>query len=104
MTTSTSLDRAFSYRPPHLCALRKVSQEHSPIPRLTYMEHTGDSIAETVQTQFESLPAKRKPHSRASGVREWVPLSGVVAEGTQSRPRILALRADRHPFLQEEIA
>jgi tRNA-specific adenosine deaminase 1 len=45
------------------------------------MEHTGDLIADVVQEQFHSLPAKRKPLSRGNDVQEWVPLSGIVAEG-----------------------
>ena len=45
------------------------------------MELAGDEIAETVHRQFDGLPQKRKPQSRGDAVREWVPLSGVVAEG-----------------------
>ncbi|CCE33649.1 related to tRNA-specific adenosine deaminase 1 [Claviceps purpurea 20.1] len=37
-------------------------------------------IARTVISQFNKLPAKRKPTIRDNGLREWVPLSGIVAE------------------------
>ena len=73
-TTSISLDKVIG---PHA-----LSDRHGRIPRPILMEHTGDIIAEAVQKKLESLPQKRKPQSRGSGVREWVPLSGVVAEGT----------------------
>jgi hypothetical protein len=46
--------------------------------------HTApDDIADSVLTAFEQLPANRKPVIRANGVHEWVPLSGIVAEGSQ---------------------
>jgi hypothetical protein len=45
------------------------------------MELTGDEIAEAVQSQFERLPQKRKPQARGYGLQEWVPLSGIVAQG-----------------------
>ncbi len=45
------------------------------------MEVTGDEIAETIQRQFDSLPQKRKPQARGNGLQEWVPLSGIVAQG-----------------------
>jgi tRNA-specific adenosine deaminase 1 len=39
-----------------------------------------DDIADVVLKQFDELPAKRKPRDRGvAGVREWVPLSGIVA-------------------------
>jgi tRNA-specific adenosine deaminase 1 len=40
----------------------------------------GDAIAEVVLAKFDQLPKKRKPLARADGVREWVPLAGIVAE------------------------
>lgn len=46
-----------------------------------YMEVSGDEIAEAVQSQFDGLPQKRKPQARGDGLQEWVPLSGVVAQG-----------------------
>lgn len=49
------------------------------------MDFNGDDIAEVVQTQFERLPQKRKPQTRGDGVQEWVPLSGIVAQGFWSR-------------------
>jgi len=45
------------------------------------MEVSGDEIAEAVQSQFDGLPQKRKPQARGDGLQEWVPLSGVVAQG-----------------------
>ncbi|PQE24427.1 hypothetical protein CJF30_00009919 [Rutstroemia sp. NJR-2017a BBW] len=39
-----------------------------------------DDIADVVLKQFDELPAKRKPRDRGvAGMREWVPLSGIVA-------------------------
>ncbi|KAH7304912.1 adenosine-deaminase domain-containing protein [Stachybotrys elegans] len=40
----------------------------------------ADSIANTVIRQFQKLPPKRKPAIRDNGLRDWVPLSGIVAE------------------------
>ncbi|KAH8811444.1 adenosine deaminase/editase [Xylogone sp. PMI_703] len=48
------------------------------------MDISGDAIAQVVLEQFDKLPAKRKPQVRGDGVREWVPLSGIVAQGTNS--------------------
>jgi hypothetical protein len=45
------------------------------------MEISGDAIAEVVLKEFEKWPAKRKPLVRSDGVKEWVPLSGIVAQG-----------------------
>ena len=45
------------------------------------MDVSGDDIADAVLKQFDKLPAKRKPQIRGDGVREWVPLSGIVAQG-----------------------
>lgn len=45
------------------------------------MDCTGDAIATLVQRQFDELPAKRKPQIRGAGIKEWVPLSGIVAQG-----------------------
>lgn len=44
-------------------------------------EPSGDKIANVVLKQFDGLPTKRKPLNRGEGVREWVPLSGIVASG-----------------------
>jgi tRNA-specific adenosine deaminase 1 len=44
------------------------------------MASHSDSIASVVIEQFNRLPAKRKPSIRDNGLREWVPLSGIVAE------------------------
>jgi hypothetical protein len=45
------------------------------------MEVSGDAIAEVVLKEFEKWPAKRKPLVRSDGAKEWVPLSGIVAQG-----------------------
>jgi tRNA-specific adenosine deaminase 1 len=41
----------------------------------------GDDIASLVLEEFRKLPAKRKPAVRDNGLREWVPLSGIVVKG-----------------------
>ena len=43
-----------------------------------------DAIASAVLGEFRKLPAKRKPAVRDNGLREWVPLSGIVVEGVLS--------------------
>lgn len=45
---------------------------------------TPDLIASLVQKEYNALPAKRKPAVRDNGIHEWVPLSGIVAQGTHS--------------------
>lgn len=45
---------------------------------------TPDLIASLVQKEYDALPAKRKPAVRDNGIHEWVPLSGIVAQGTHS--------------------
>lgn len=45
------------------------------------MDVSGDAITEVVLKQFDALPVKAKPLVRGGGVREWVPLSGIVAQG-----------------------
>ncbi len=47
------------------------------------MTVSSDLIASLVQQEFDKLPTKRKPVVRDNGLREWVPLSGIVAEGIQ---------------------
>lgn len=44
------------------------------------MTPRADLIAHAVISEFNRLPAKRKPSVRDNGLHEWVPLSGVVAE------------------------
>jgi len=41
----------------------------------------ADAVASAVLSQFQKLPAKRKPSVRDNGLHEWVPLSGIVAQG-----------------------
>ncbi|KAI0401565.1 adenosine deaminase/editase [Xylaria palmicola] len=50
-----------------------------------------DIIASLVQQTFDSLPAKRKPVIRDNGLREWVPLSGIVAEDKDGKLTCLSL-------------
>jgi hypothetical protein len=45
------------------------------------MDVSGDEIAEAVLQEFDKWPTKRKPLQRGDGVKEWVPLSGIVAQG-----------------------
>ena len=45
------------------------------------MATEGDDIASLVLEEFRRLPAKRKPTVRDNGLREWVPLSGIVVKG-----------------------
>ncbi|KAI2472323.1 adenosine deaminase/editase [Annulohypoxylon bovei var. microspora] len=45
------------------------------------MTITPDDIAALVQKHYDALPAKRKPVVRDNGLREWVPLAGIVAQG-----------------------
>ncbi|KND87408.1 tRNA-specific adenosine deaminase 1 [Tolypocladium ophioglossoides CBS 100239] len=44
------------------------------------MTSRADLIARAVISQFNKLPAKRKPAIRGNGLHEWVPLSGIVVE------------------------
>jgi hypothetical protein len=57
------------------------------------MSVTEDAIANAVLQQFDKLPQRRKPQDRGNGLREWVPLSGIVAQGTK-----LSIRDTTHPF------
>jgi hypothetical protein len=52
-----------------------------PFTTTTSMDVSGDDIAHVVLKQFDALPAKAKPLVRGGRVREWVPLSGIVAQG-----------------------
>lgn len=45
------------------------------------MATEADEIATAVLEEFRKLPAKRKPTVRDNGLREWVPLSGIVVKG-----------------------
>lgn len=42
---------------------------------------SDDDIADVVLRQFRAVPSKGKPLDRGGGVREWIPLSGIVAQG-----------------------
>lgn len=52
------------------------------------MEVSGDEIADVVLKKFDGWEKKSKPAVRTNGVREWVPLSGIVAQGRLFRPLI----------------
>ncbi|KAI0803556.1 adenosine deaminase/editase [Xylaria sp. FL0064] len=55
------------------------------------MRVNPDLIASLVLKEFTKLPAKRKPVVRDNGLREWVPLSGIVAEEKNGKLACLAL-------------
>ncbi|KAI0600614.1 adenosine deaminase/editase [Biscogniauxia sp. FL1348] len=55
------------------------------------MTATADLIASLVQQQYDELPAKRKPAVRDNGLHEWVPLSGIVAQGRDNKFRCISL-------------
>ena len=42
------------------------------------MSSFEDTIANDVLNVYESLPIKYKPRQRENGVKEWVPLAGIV--------------------------
>jgi tRNA-specific adenosine deaminase 1 len=44
------------------------------------MNLDANLVASVVLNQFNILPRKRRPQIRSNGVREWVPLSGIIAE------------------------
>ncbi|KAI1478264.1 adenosine deaminase/editase [Daldinia eschscholtzii] len=52
---------------------------------------TADDIAALVQKHYNALPAKRKPVVRGNGIREWVPLAGIVAQDKNGELKCLAL-------------
>ena len=43
-------------------------------------ERLGCRIAMAVCENLKKLPAKSKPITRSNGIREWVPLSGIVLD------------------------
>ncbi|CAJ2504533.1 Uu.00g119270.m01.CDS01 [Anthostomella pinea] len=55
------------------------------------MTVTPDLIASLVQKQYDELPLKRKPVVRDNGLHEWVPLSGIVAQGRDNKLYCLSL-------------
>ncbi|KAI1865147.1 hypothetical protein JX265_008194 [Neoarthrinium moseri] len=55
------------------------------------MTVTPDTIASLVIQHFDGLPPKRKPLVRDNGVHEWVPLSGIVAQGKDDKLTCLSL-------------
>ncbi|KAI1423439.1 adenosine deaminase/editase [Xylaria sp. FL1777] len=55
------------------------------------MTNNSDLVASLVQQKFDNLPTKRKPVVRDNGLREWVPLSGIVAEEKNGRLTCLSL-------------
>ncbi|KAI1436920.1 adenosine deaminase/editase [Xylaria sp. CBS 124048] len=63
----------------------------SPLPYSNDMTVAPDHIASLVHQEFDKLPAKRKPVVRDNGLHEWVPLSGIVAEGNNGKLTYLSL-------------
>ncbi|KAI1140663.1 adenosine deaminase/editase [Hypoxylon sp. FL0543] len=55
------------------------------------MTVTADDIAALVQRHYDELPPKRKPVVRGNGLREWVPLAGIVAQGENDELWCLSL-------------
>lgn len=55
------------------------------------MTVTADDIAALVQSHYDALPPKRKPAVRGNGLREWVPLAGIVAQGENNELWCLSL-------------
>ncbi|KAI5922315.1 adenosine deaminase/editase [Camillea tinctor] len=55
------------------------------------MTVTADLVASLVQQQYDQLPAKRKPVVRDNGLHEWVPLSGIVAQGKDNKLKCISL-------------
>ncbi|KUI62117.1 hypothetical protein VP1G_09261 [Cytospora mali] len=55
------------------------------------MTSEADTIAYVVLKEFDRLPPKRKPQIRGNGIREWVPLSGIVAKHGDGSFKCLAL-------------
>ncbi|KAH9873258.1 hypothetical protein J1614_005656 [Plenodomus biglobosus] len=49
-----------------------------PNPQPKTMTPDADAIADCVLATFDQLPEKRKPRARGHGLREWVPLAGIV--------------------------
>ena len=52
------------------------------------MDVLPDEIADLVLKTFDGLERKRKPLVREGGVKEWVPLSGIVAQSWYSEWRL----------------
>ncbi|KAI0019071.1 adenosine deaminase/editase [Xylariomycetidae sp. FL0641] len=55
------------------------------------MTVTPDDIASLVLKEYDKLPPKRKPVVRDNGLHEWVPLSGIVAQGRDDTLTCLSL-------------
>jgi len=54
------------------------------------MDINADAIAQLVMVQFDTLPTKAKPlvrglDNKGVNVREWVPMSGIVAQSLYSQ-------------------
>jgi hypothetical protein len=64
-----------------LCQPRQASQPSLDDNLYDVMEISGDEVAGAVLKEFGKWPQKRKPLVRSDGAREWVPLSGIVAQG-----------------------
>ncbi len=51
------------------------------------MTKLEDQVTDEVLTKFNALPAKSKPRNNATGLREWVPLSGIVFTNGKLLPK-----------------
>lgn len=59
-------------------------QQHDSVMDISKDEVTGDDIANAVLKSFDALPRKAKPVERNATTKEWVPLSGIVAQSLTS--------------------
>lgn len=64
-----------------------LSYHHIHYSILVMEKASGDDIADVVLKQFHALPKKAKPIDRGGGTKEWVPLSGIVAQGWTFKTR-----------------
>lgn len=76
MTSAKKRVRSSEIHQPSVLFLFRISTTSNHV-----MEKSGDEIADAVLKEFERWPKKRKPLTRSDGVKEWVPLSGIVAQG-----------------------
>lgn len=65
----------------HLKSEIDPSPSHCNLSRNEMDDVPGDEIADMVLSQYATLPKKAKPLIRGGGLKEWVPMSGIVAQG-----------------------
>ena len=62
--------------------VRNCNSATTNVSNILHEKSLEDQIAESIHSIFDSLPAKCKPRTSTSGVREWIPLSGIaIARG-----------------------